>query len=390
MKKKIFGFLILLIVFITSPVSAKEINDFYSTSGNNVKLEDTINGDSAIAGNIIDMIGNIDGIGFIAGETVNVKGSLEYGFMAGNNITVDGVISKNIYAAGNIITFTKNASIGRDIFLAGNEVVLNGNLDRNISISATRVILEDNLTINGNIKINASSIVVKNGANIKGELSYNEDINKDISNTANIGKITTYKIEKDSSFDVKDLLQSTLNMIIVFLVITIIIPKSLEKSENIYNESNKYAKNIGIGALFLICVPLISLLLILSNIGVSLGIILGLIYGICIYLSYIVSGFILGNLLLGKVMKLNTNKYLSGIIGIVIIKIVSIIPIFGVLISILALLLGLGTIWNLIGCSNNKKEEPKTNIVDAEIKEKSSKEIKEKSKIKKEKVKIHP
>lgn len=385
MKKKIFGFLILLIVFITSPVSAKEINDFYSTSGNNVKLEDTINGDSAIAGNIIDMIGNIDGIGFIAGETVNVKGSLEYGFMAGNNITVDGVISKNIYAAGNIITFTKNASIGRDIFLAGNEVVLNGNLDRNISISATRVVLEDNLTINGNIKINASSIVVKNGANIKGELSYNEDINKDISNTANIGKITTYKIEKDSSFNVKDLLQSTLNMIIVFLVITIIIPKSLEKSENIYNESNKYAKNIGIGALFLICVPLISLLLILSNIGISLGIILGLIYGICIYLSYIVSGFILGNLLLGKVMKLNTNKYLSGIIGIVIIKIVSIIPIFGVLISILALLLGLGTIWNLIGCSNNKKEEPKTNIVDAEIKEKSSKEIKEKTKIKKEK-----
>lgn len=385
MKKKIFGFLILLIVFITSPVSAKEINDFYSTSGNNVKLEDTINGDSAIAGNIIDMIGNIDGIGFIAGETVNVKGSLEYGFMAGNNITVDGVISKNIYAAGNIITFTKNASIGRDIFLAGNEVVLNGNLDRNISISATRVVLEDNLTINGNIKINASSIVVKNGANIKGELSYNEDINKDISNTANIGKITTYKIEQNSSFNVKDLLQSTLNMIIVFLVITIIIPKSLEKSENIYNESNKYAKNIGIGALFLICVPLISLLLILSNIGISLGIILGLIYGICIYLSYIVSGFILGNLLLGKVMKLNTNKYLSGIIGIVIIKIVSIIPIFGVLISILALLLGLGTIWNLIGYSNNKKEEPKTNIVDAEIKEKSSKEIKEKTKIKKEK-----
>lgn len=385
MKKKIFGFLILLIVFITSPVSAKEINDFYSTSGNNVKLEDTINGDSAIAGNIIDMIGNIDGIGFIAGETVNVKGSLEYGFMAGNNITVDGVISKNIYAAGNIITFTKNASIGRDIFLAGNEVVLNGNLDRNISISATRVVLEDNLTINGNIKINASSIVVKNGANIKGELSYNEDINKDISNTANIGKITTYKIEKNSSFNVKDLLQSTLNMIIVFLIITIIIPKSLEKSENIYDESNKYAKNIGIGALFLICVPLISLLLILSNIGISLGIILGLIYGICIYLSYIVSGFILGNLLLGKVMKLNTNKYLSGIIGIVIIKIVSIIPIFGVLISILALLLGLGTIWNLIGCSNNKKEEPKTNIVDAEIKEKSSKEIKEKTKIKKEK-----
>ena len=84
-------------------------------------------------------------------------------------------------------------------------------------------------------------------------------------------------------------------------------------------------------------------------------------------------------------MKLNTNKYLSGIIGIVIIKIVSIIPIFGVLVSILALLLGLGTIWNLIGCINNKKEKPKNNIIDAEIKEKSSKEIKEKTKIKKEK-----
>ena len=77
MKKKIFSLLILLALFITIPVEAKEINDFHAVADDNVKFEDTVNGDSAIAGNIIDMLGNIDGIGFIAGNNININGNLE-------------------------------------------------------------------------------------------------------------------------------------------------------------------------------------------------------------------------------------------------------------------------------------------------------------------------
>lgn len=386
MKKKLLALLVLLTFMVAIPVEAKEINDFYATSNDNVKLQDTVNGDSAIAGNIIDMAGNIDGIGFIAGQTINIKGKLEYGFIAGQNITINGNITKNIYAAGQTITFTKNASIGRDIFLAADTITLNGNLERNINISAAKVIIENGTTINGNINIDTSEIIIKDNVKIEGTLKYNNTAKETISKNAQIAKTQTYKKADNNQINKTEILQSILNMVVVFLCITILIPQTIDKTEKIYNNKNtKYIKNIGIGFLLLICIPLISILLLVSNIGIYLGLIIAGLYLIALYISFIISGFILGNLLLKKLMNLNTNKYLSGIIGIILLKLLMLIPVFGTILGLIALTLGLSTIWNLVQKDDNnqktiekqeetqKKETKKENIVEAKIENKKPK-----------------
>ena len=382
MKKKIFGILIMLTLFAVAPVEAKEINSFHMVSDDKVTFEDTVNGDSAIAGNLVDIIGNIDGIGFIAGQTINVNGNLEYGFLAGQNVNINGQISKNIYAAGETITLSKDANIGKDLFLAGNSINLNGNIQRNINIYASTVTIKKGTTINGNITIEASNIKVEDGTSIKGTLKYNEDAKNDISDNSNIGKTTTYEITKDEGFNTSEILSSILNMILVFLSITIIIPKTLDKTNEIYKKkNNNYIKNIGIGFLILICVPLISLILLASNIGVYLGLILVALYAIAIYLSFIIAGYILGNLILVKLMKLNTNKYLSGIIGIILLKILMVIPVLSTIICLIAITLGLATIWNLL--QKDEEENKKDNkITEAKIVEKKI-ETKEKTKTKK-------
>ena len=379
MKKKIFGILIMLTLFVIAPVEAKEINSFHMVSDDKVTFEDTVNGDSAIAGNLVDIIGNIDGIGFIAGQKVNVNGNLEYGFLAGQNVNINGQISKNIYAAGETITLSKDANIGKDLFLAGNSINLNGNIQRNINIYASTVTIKKGTTINGNITIEASNIKVEDGASIKGTLKYNEDAKNDISDNSSIGKTTTYEIAKNEGFNTSEILSSILNMVVVFLSITIIIPKTLDKTNEIYEKkNNNYIKNIGIGFLILICVPLISLILLASNIGVYLGLILVALYAIAIYLSFIISGYILGNLILVKLMKLNTNKYLSGIIGIILLKILMVIPVLSTIICLIAITLGLATIWNLL--QKNEEENKKDNkITEAKIVEKKI-ETKEKTK----------
>ena len=384
MKKKIFGILIMLTLFVIAPVEAKEINSFHMVSDDKVTFEDTVNGDSAIAGNLVDIIGNIDGIGFIAGQTVNVNGNLEYGFLAGQNVNINGQISKNIYAAGETITLSKDANIGKDLFLAGNSINLNGNIQRNINIYASTVTIKKGTTINGNITIEASNIKVEDGASIKGTLKYNEDAKNDISDNSSIGKITTYEKEKNEGFNTSEILSSILNMVVVFLSITIIIPKTLDKTNEIYEKkNNNYIKNIGIGFLILICVPLISLILLASNIGVYLGLILVALYAIAIYLSFIISGYILGNLILVKLMKLNTNKYLSGIIGIILLKILMVIPVLSTIICLIAITLGLATIWNLL--QKDEEENKKDNkITEAKIVEKKT-ETKEKTKTNKNK-----
>ena len=175
-------------------------------------------------------------------------------------------------------------------------------------------------------------------------------------------------------------------MVVVFLCITILIPQTIDKTEKIYNNKNtKYIKNVGIGFLLLICIPLISILLLVSNIGIYLGLIIAGLYLIALYISFIISGFILGNLLLKKLMNLNTNKYLSGIIGIILLKLLMLIPVFGTILGLIALTLGLSTIWNLVQKDDNnqktiekqeetpKKETKKENIVEAKIENKKPK-----------------
>ncbi|MGM9878482.1 MAG: polymer-forming cytoskeletal protein [Bacilli bacterium] len=390
MKKKIFSLLIMLSLFIVAPVSAEEINDFHMDADDNVKLEDTVNGDSAIAGNLVDIIGNIDGIGFIAGQTVNVNGNLEYGFLAGQNVNINGNITKNVYSAGETITISKDATIGRDLFLAGNNIILNGNLQRNIRIYATNVTIEKDATIEGNITIEASNIKVEDGAVIKGTLKYNKDTKSDINSNSNIGKITTYEISDNKGFNTSELLVSLLNMIVVFLVITIIIPKTLDKTNELYEKkNNNYIKNIGIGFLILICVPLISLILLASNIGVYLGLIMALLYAIAIYLSFIISGYLLANLILVKLMKLKTNRYLSGIIGIIFLKILMFIPVLSTIICLIAITLGLATIWSLLQKDEKEDNKKDNKVTEAKIVEKKieKEEKPKKSKTKNEKSK---
>lgn len=352
MKKKILGILIILTFFIASSVEAKEINSFYSETSDNIKVEETINGDSAILGNKVNISGVINGIGFIAGQDLTINGNLEYGFLAGQNIKINNTIEKNAYIIGQDIKFTKKAKIGRDIFLAGTSVTIDNTLKRDANIYADKVTIKKGSIVNGNINLNAKNIKIEDNVVIKGKLSYNANAKTDISKTAKIKDIKTYTIKTTNEINKTKVLTSLLNMIVVFLVIAIIIPKAVDRTNNIYENKGKYIKNVGTGLLVLICVPLVSLILLASNVGIALGFILVALYVAGLYLSLIVAGYIIGNIIITDLLKLNINKYLSGIIGIIILKLLLLIPIASILIGLYAITLGLGTIWDLLKENN--------------------------------------
>ncbi len=374
MKKKIFSILVILSLFVVVPVHAKDINDFYANAGDTISFKDKVIGDSAIAGNLVDIIGNIDGIGFIAGNTVNVNGNLEYGFVAGNSITVNGTIEKNAYIAGHDITISKEAKINRDLFMASNTIIIEGAVNRNISMGTSELIIKSTAKIGGNINVEADKITIEDGATINGTLKLNENTTANISNKATITKIETYKeaeVENDTNI-FSEVLISIINMFVVFIAFTSIFQKTCDKTKEMYKDENKYIKNSGIGLLLLICIPVICLLLLISSIGISLGFVLFGLYIIGLYLAFITSGFVLGDLIITKLLKKDINNYFIGIIGIVLLKLITLIPHIGGLISFIALILGLATIYNLI-IVDEKEETKKDKVIEAKITEKNKK-----------------
>ena len=349
MKKKIFVLFIMLFgsLFIASNVEALSI----SQVGDTVTQEGDYESTRFVAGNDVTNKANVDGLSFIAGNEVNLEGSAPYGFYAGNLVKVNEQIEKDLFVAGNEVTIDSKASIGRDLYVAGNKVVINTNIARDLRAAGTSVDLS-NITIGGDAYIEAEEIILDSNTVITGTLSYPEDANIKGLNDATIGSMEAKAsdevvIETSMKDIIYDFVISIIAAFIVMVVILLLVPKAKEKLEGAKLEVGEVAKITLIGLALLIVVPVVSIIALFTGILTPLAFITLAIYAISIYLSSLLVSYIIGNLIAEKVIK-KDNMYLALICGIVVVKVIKLIPALGGLVSAIALFYGLGLIYKFI------------------------------------------
>ena len=337
--KKIILLTLLTLLFIPVVKADTTIENKQLIFDNVINTENDISGSAVIGGNEINITNRIDGVGILLGNNLNYTSSSDYLFMAGNNITVSGM-SKDVVILGNNITLNESSNIARDAIIIGNTVSISGSISRNVKVYAEKVVIED-AQIAGNITINASRIDLSDNALIMGELSYNDNADAKISETASIASVTTYenKINEKTFVDVlTDILTSLVNIIIVFIVMLYFIPKLFKKLER----KKDVIKSMGYGIIFLIFIPVIAVILLLSVFGMALSLILIGIYAILIYLSTIIVGYYIGSYIWQKLIKKEMRPYLAGLIGLVILTILKNIPYIGPVVIFLTIILGIG------------------------------------------------
>ena len=95
-------------------------------------------------------------------------------------------------------------------------------------------------------------------------------------------------------------------------------------------------------------------LFLILNIGISVGLIMLVLYFVMMYMTTIVSGYVLGNVISTKLIKKETNTYIQGLLGILALTILSFIPYFGSLINIITILFGFGVIIKMLKNRENR------------------------------------
>ena len=144
-------------------------------------------------------------------------------------------------------------------------------------------------------------------------------------------------------------------MLVVLFVLILTIPALFKKINKQFKDKNISDILLVLvkGLVGLIIIPIISLILIISNLGISLGFILGILYGIVIYVSTVFTGYYIGKLVSDKLIKKNINNFLIGTIGLLVIYILKLIPFVNNIVSFLSIIFGLGIILCLF--KKNKK-----------------------------------
>lgn len=338
---------VLLLLFVVTNTYAVELFE----SGNVVTQEGEYSSTRFVAGNKVTNKADVDGLSFAAGNEVTLEGKAPYGFFAGNFVTVNEQIEKDLFVAGNRVTIGKDAVLGRDVFIAASTVEIKSNIGRDLRVGAASVDLSD-ITIEGNAYIMADEIVMNENTNIKGKLSYLDDAVVTGLDVATIGSVEVNKnVNVEINYEFKDraldFLFSIVSSYIVMVLLFYLVPKTKDKLNEFELSFGNIAKTSGIGLLVLILVPILSIVGFITLFLMPVSFIALAIYAISIYLSFLLIYYIVGNVIANKVFN-KDNIHIALLIGIVLVKLVCLIPYIGGLIGFIALLFGLGLIYRYI------------------------------------------
>jgi len=334
------------------------VNSDYIVRGSSVDIMGTVNGDAYVVGGTVAVEGTVNGDLLVMGGNVNVKGNvMGNARIIGGNIIVTGSIGKNLSVLGGSSNLTDTAKIGESIVGAGGTFTFYGPVSKDVRIAGGQVALRN--VIGGNVFVYTDHLSVSPNANITGDLTYWSNRKAIVAQGVVIkGKTTQNVLPKNATPQ----MQSTKFMSIIPTIVTFVIfgkivsffasfilgilfikffPVCVQKIAS--SIKRNFWKNVGVGFLTVIVTPIAIVLLFCTFIGMPLAVFGGILFAFSLYVAHIIAGLVIGKWAIKYVSKKDHLNW-SLFAGLVIFGILSAIPVFGWLFSIIFVTAGLGAI----------------------------------------------
>lgn len=309
-----------------------------------------------LAGNGIMSEKTIEGLLLSTGNELNLKTKSEYGFVAGNIIHYNAETAKDLFVAGNVITISDDAKIGRDTFIAGNNIRVEADLPGDLAVTANKAILND-ITIDGDANFDVNELAIEGKVVVTGKIIINS--NAAITGLDNIDykEIEKYEVVELNITAVEVWVAKIFSIAALFIVFAIIMALFPGVNKRVSKELTitQFGKDILIGMITLLFVPIIAVFLLLSFVGIPAALLLVAAYIAMIYVAQGYSGLWIGKVIVEKVAHGKINAFVEMLIGITALGLLVMIPWIGAYIGLLSLLLGLGLFMQSIKPNRKKK-----------------------------------
>ena len=387
-KKLLCLLLVLLLAVSLAPAAFAE----FIFSGDEQNIIGEYDSTVFLAGENPNSAADVKGILFEAGNTVTSAGFSEYAFVAGNTVSFAGENSGDAFVAGNAVSFS--GSCGRDLAIAGNSVDIRGSVGRDLLAGGRSVSISGH--VGGDVTLAAEEIRISDNAEIEGILRYNssakisapadllaaavvyednqgsQDIQsilgtqdapaaQDAQDAQNVqdtqdaqnssedsgANVPAMEAPKPKSSPVLAKLKSTVFKLIGLLLIAYFflwLTPLWEKVDADYTGKpfGTFAKAFGIGLAVLAALPLASIILFVSGVGVRPALVLIFVVVAALIAAPVFLGFFLGVLLWRKALKKDRNYWAELAIGLVCWAILAAVPGIRVAVKMVAGCLGVG------------------------------------------------
>ena len=364
-KIKIISLIVLLVISLFTPIvnaeneiavettTTDQVNPISETQeevtikeGDEYLFQDTVTIDTPVDGNLFIMANTVTintqvgGDAFIFANTLNIEENgyiLNNVFACANTINVKGVVY-NIYSVGD--TLTIDGFVYRDVRSICNTLNINSMIGRNVFANCS--------SINFKEKPNTEDTPsIASYGTIQGDLNYFSDEEITIPEDSVAGE-THFTALKNNTVNISNYMYSLgatlVSAIILWLIGLWISPKLLHNTSHPIT-LRKALQIIGLGILVPIIIALVSFIILLIPITSQFTILLLCVLAILFFISTSVAIIDINTMICNK-LKITQNLYKLGflIVTTIIFWLLTLIPYVGMVISLISIIWGIGTI----------------------------------------------
>ncbi len=359
MFKKIFGLILVSVLLLSISSSALEVmtgdkvvvpkgqvvDDNLFAAGEKVKISGRIKGDLIVFGGEVVIDGVVDGNVIVGGGDVKMTGVAKNVFMGGGDVEMNGVVRKDLLVGCGDLSFNEKARVGKDAFLGCGEAKIAGKVYRNLKIGVGDLFVAPTALVKGTLGYSADNVIVSDDATVFGTIaSYARPNYKKEAEGFLAGVALTHKIL--AFFTI--LLMGILAIVFVPNQVNLVTSKMI----------SEFWKSLGWGILSLILIPLISILLFVTLIGIPLGILLLIVYAFGIFVAGIFTSVVIGTWILAKLGKPGLSLIWALLLGLIAFKLITALPVVGGIAGIIFLFWAFGALVSTrFVCYKNAREK---------------------------------
>lgn len=280
---------------------------------------------------------------------LDISGEVGGSFRGGaQNISLDGKLKRNFLGFAASINLKESSEVGGDVIAFCGELKVSGKVGKGIKGSVGSMVISG--IIDGDVNVKADEISIMPDAKINGNLFYKSKKEAKIEKGAQITgetKWTKLTPKKKKGLTGGKILVKFLFLcasIVTGLFMLLIAKKEVKAAkEAVFKD---FLKNLGLGFVFVICIPIAICILLFTVIGIPISIIVLFAYLVLFYIAKIFVGYALGERVL-QLFKTNgiPAPAWSLLTGLVILYILFLIPYLHWIFYLLALFVGFGCIF---------------------------------------------
>ncbi len=325
-----------------------------------IEVNNLIDGNTYLLGSEVTISGQIGGDLFVIAKNINLTtDSYVYGNMyaIAETITIDGIVC-DLYSMSEALDITENGVILRDLRAFSDTLNLNGTVQRNTHLSVASLAVGETAQIGGDLNYESNSAIQVPEGTVGGTINFEQHVSVDTSNS-----VMDYISEWASTIIVA---------IIVLGLLLLVAPKFTNKVEENAKKNPLLTVLCGLVTVFAIILALvIGIVLSITLVGLKISAIIMLLCFIPLVIADTLAVIGIASLVGNKVKVLGKgHNILAVILVATLIWALSLIP-FGVgaVISLLAVLYGLGLFARSIFTKKNKVENVVEEKVDNNVSE---------------------